>query len=926
MRILAGLSLGGASLTDSDDLPDGRGEIGRAILGPSGLLGDHRRRLGVVASQTPCALRVARWSARLAAVTEAPAFWTTAFAVDPWGVASDLLRWRDELVEAGWDGRRFPNAGARLDALAAAAEICTPELPAGQADLLARVELAMRARIRPLYQRVDLVEPPECWPFLWRRIFEHHGRLGSVVAVIEPELPGAPSDTDLGRLQSHLRNGGAPATPKGDGTLLLLRAETPIECASATAALLRASSADDTVCVRGVEPLILDQALARQGLPALGVSSSKALRPALQVLPLVLDLAFEPKDPCRLLELLTLPVGPLQGRVGRELAGALVERPGIGNDTWKRARASAIELVEKQATKRALEQGIGAADAAKQANARAGELRRRIETWIERPGYAQVPGAPRAALMDLAADVATWARRRAAVESDEPVFSVAAARAEVLVSVLAEDPRAKLTPIQLGQLVQSVSGGGMGVDLTGEVAGRLDHLDAPAALLRPRATVVWWGFVEASAGSIHRAPWRAAEIAALHAAGIHPVDPVVEARADALSWRRVVLAATRRLVLVAPCSQGGAPTALHPLWDELFARMGGSDQVLAALTLADRDLLRQAKVAGGSVALPGVRSPAPLDPPRMRDKWLVRKGLLAARDRHSASSLEALLGCPLRFVLTYHARLDEGGVIGLPAEHLLYGSLGHELARRLFQDADNLPPRRELADRAGELFDALVAEEAAQLLQGGMKRERAQLRAQIVRSMVGLGQLLRGGRLRVVAIEQECSARWREREIGGRLDLLLADSGGRDVVLDLKWGRTRYRIKLEEGFALQLAVYAFLRKAAKRAKAFPPAGYFSLREAALLAIEPEAFGESQPVYGPTLEETWKRAERTIPEVEKMLLSGTVPANGPNAPVELAEVLGIPGDRPGKHLLFRPGMACEYCVHDGVCGARWEGWS
>ena len=53
MRILAGLELGGATLTALDDLGVGRGVIGEAVWGRAELLRDLELRLGLATAEEP---------------------------------------------------------------------------------------------------------------------------------------------------------------------------------------------------------------------------------------------------------------------------------------------------------------------------------------------------------------------------------------------------------------------------------------------------------------------------------------------------------------------------------------------------------------------------------------------------------------------------------------------------------------------------------------------------------------------------------------------------------------------------------------------------------------------------------------------------------------------------------------------------------
>src|SRR5690606_37340940 len=95
----------------------------------------------------------------------------------------------------------------------------------------------------------------------------------------------------------------------------------------------------------------------------------------------------------------------------------------------------------------------------------------------------------------------------------------------------------------------------------------------------------------------------------------------------------------------------------------------------------------------------------------------------------------------------------------------------------------------------------------------------------------------------------------------GRLDLRVEDGAGRPAVLDLKWGQGKYRARLVEGRALQLAVYARAVKAALKQEHTPPAGYFALSAGRTLAAD-ERMKPSVVLEGPSLDLTLSRANAT----------------------------------------------------------------
>jgi hypothetical protein len=61
---LASLLVGGAALTEHDDLPTGVGRLGQPVWSPRQLIGDLELRLGLPTPQANEAVRVQRWSRR----------------------------------------------------------------------------------------------------------------------------------------------------------------------------------------------------------------------------------------------------------------------------------------------------------------------------------------------------------------------------------------------------------------------------------------------------------------------------------------------------------------------------------------------------------------------------------------------------------------------------------------------------------------------------------------------------------------------------------------------------------------------------------------------------------------------------------------------------------------------------------------------
>jgi len=899
MTPLVGALFKGATLTEHDDLAPGAALVGKPVWGPTALLANLELRLGLPTPDVSDAVRVQRWSRRLGEVqATTPRFYTESYRVDPLGTATALLRMRDELVAAGWNGEPL-RRGDRLETFC---ELETgAALPPGTADRIRRVEDELRrVRVRVL-EGLRLAEPVAVWPARWQRVFALLEEIGVPVRVADVSL-SSNGDTDLGRVQALLRGEAVRGTPalKGDGSLIVLRAETSSELAPALASLLRAWDEPSAAIIRGGDAHTLADALVAQGLASVGVVCASSWRPAAQVLPLAIELAFEPRDPYRVLELLTLPIGPFEGMVGRELAGALASAPGIGGPPWQEAKETIAAYTKEDAAARLA----------------------RIAEWLETPGHEAT--APRSALLAVANRVRTWLQARLSHEREKEasparinVLGVAFAQAQAFHEALSHDPREGLDLVAARLLVEQISES-VGLELSAEQAGRIDPVDTPAGLRVGRDLVVWWHCVSGTEWRPSARPWRRSEIAALRGAGVVLADPAERLAAEASGWRQAVLASRRRLVLAMPRWAVGEALEPHPIWDEIVARVGAEDADVARVTVEARSLLQGTP----SICRADVVDLGPLSLPEARAEWHLDGAKLAPSVRHSASSLDALVGCPLRWVLTYRAGLREGTIASISDGPLLNGTLGHRLVESL-HNAGALNRSGELSTHIDAHLGRLLREEAAVLLRPGMTFELAQLRKQLATSVTGLADLLSASKLTVVEVESRVVVSWRAGELEGRLDLLLKDAKGREVVLDLKWGRKRYRDLLVAGQALQLAVYAAARRIETKAKTMPPAAYFSLSRGEVLALENGPFAGARTIAGPALDETWAKLERTVDRVEEALSKGQVVVTGVRSSRPLLEALRIREADRARNLEPTPGAACDYCPHGAICGRSWE---
>lgn len=937
MKPLVGWGLGGGCIRSRAAGESAR--LGEPTWSRGGLLRDLELRLGLPQGEESAAVRVPSWSKRLAAhvasacADSATPFYAASFAADSLGTAKMLLAWRDELLDAGWNGKPVAAGGDRLEALAALEALTDEPLPRGRADRVVLVENELHSSSKHrIYDGLVLVEDRALWSARWRSIFdllEARGvrvtQLTTTFASATAASSGPPPESDLGILQRMLR-GELPSrrskegsAVKGDGTLLLLRGDTPSELAELTAALLVTHRAGASV-VRCADPETLETAFARHGLPQQGHDGSSAWRPAMQLLPLALELAYEPRDPYRVLELLTLPVGPLQGQLGAMLARAVSKQPGVGGTEWGRQKAKAAERLHASRLRIRIAEGMPEAAAILDADAYVADRMQRVADWVEAPG-AGADGAKRASLLAIAKRVATFLQLRLAATEDGDTYGAAYSQARAMTDALAREHRDPVSREDMRHLLDSVVRGAESLTLTVECAGRIDHVDHPAALLAPAYTVVFWSFVGGTERRPARPPWQRAERAALEAAGVVFPDPGKLLSVESESWRRGILAARARVIFVVPSTIKGTAVAAHATWDEVAARLGLDDEKAAAcLTRSPQGML-----TGREEALVPLADVAPLPLPEARHAWALPVSRLAADGllQTSATALDVLASCPLRFVLAQHAKLRAGALAKVAGGPLLNGSLGHRLVEELHRENAFALENDQLAARATAVLSTLLETEGATLLLEGAGFERAQLVPQLVSAMLELRRYLTSSGWRIAAVEEVVETSSAIGTLRGRLDVRLVNDGGKQAVLDLKWGEASYRALVEGGRAVQLAAYVRAIHGTGSKHSLPPAGYFALGSGKVITADAR-MNAARTLEGPTLDDTWRRVEKTARAVQASLRDGKVYVAATKRAPALLQALAIPeSEQPTHYTLGKPGDACNYCDYPAICGKAWE---
>ncbi|MBV9673712.1 MAG: hypothetical protein JO076_12945 [Verrucomicrobia bacterium] len=169
MKITFGLDL------DGYQDPETRDRFNELICGPKGFLRILELRLGLVSKPASAAVRVAQYHDLLKKVESTkPRFYSQSFRKDAFSTAETVLRWRDELILAGWNGSADPNQGPRLRDLAEVEGIAEAKLSPGFGDRV-RLILAELDRRDAKLDSVGVIENREHIPLLLRKLLNKLG-------------------------------------------------------------------------------------------------------------------------------------------------------------------------------------------------------------------------------------------------------------------------------------------------------------------------------------------------------------------------------------------------------------------------------------------------------------------------------------------------------------------------------------------------------------------------------------------------------------------------------------------------------------------------------------------------------------------------------------------------------------------------------
>jgi hypothetical protein len=814
--------------------------LGMSVQGPQALVSTLELQLGLAPATASMPERVVQMRECLAQEAKGR-FYEKSFEADQIGTAETLLGWRDLWHEHGWTGGFGSGASSRLQDMAAVEALAATRVSPSIGQRLSQIALRLAVR-KPQIEAIELLEPVTELPMRWQQV------LSKLKVVQLPALAGqAPAGTVLYDLQAALRElsqGKAPQTisRRDDGTVRLVRSDSKLAAAAWLANEIVLNGCARSVVVAEQEGAALDAALVAAGGAQLGFSEPSAFRPALQLLPLILRLLWEPLDLYALTQFATLPIGPISRFARREIAQKLSEAPGVSGQKW----TDLLKAVE-----------------AHHGDELAPAVLKEIAFWVEHQRFDPEQGAPLSDVYDRVDRLSSFFSAR--LMDDDPArrasWLAGLEQSEAMLKTLTslDSQGVKLIKEELLErlVVQVASAGASDPTMTARVGAGAAVTD-PQALIEEFDAVYWYQMEAVPLPRRH--PWTSPELQALRQSGADLPDVATLLKRQAASWTRPVFAAKKTLTLMLPPEAQES----HPFWTTLKPLFEEWD--IAQLL----DVLKSQPAPGTSI-VPHKQLP------RQRRWWSLQPGSITWTGDNSYSSLEKLIFDPHQWVLQYPAKLRSSALMDLPGDFRLLGNLAHCVVERLYKNADALS-WNEAAVLAwfDATLPAVVAEEGAVLLMKGKVAEFESFRLRLRPAIARLHEHLQASNAVRISTEVDLEVTLSRGRIKSRADLMMERSDGHHAVVDLKWaGDKKYRAKLQDGTHVQLAVYAKLAHA--RDGRWPSVAYFILVSGQLFTSSGDVFLNADPVRGGNVStrELWGQVELAWEWRHKQIEAGQI---------------------------------------------------
>lgn len=541
---------------------------------------------------------------------------------------------------------------------------------------------------------------------------------------------------------------------------------------------------------------LMDNWLHMAGRPTSGSLVEADNNLVLQMLPLGIRLFQTPLNIKSLIDYLTLPISPLEGKFRYGLADKVAEKCGfynkechdLINDYLNGKKPSRIEKAE--------------------------ERQKRMDTFLPCLVRQKQEAVDMPSLQRYLAALQTWANQRAMMlqekEEDEKTMQQLfhlAYLIEVLMLLLQDHNTDTIRYEEVEQLVNGLYEVSSTRQYYAE-AGCQEVVQTPADILTDARRILWFN---PAAADNHRLAlsW----LTAVERKSMEKMIPIWKEEDERQAYYQTLLGtlnrATEEITIITMDEYKGEPNPLSSILLRMQSENEHFEEQYVSTPEVTKTLMEEICPVDNAITKPYA------DIPHIE---LIATKL---RKKESASSLSSLIEYPLDYAFNYIAHISPMGSASLPHIYTLEGTTAHAVIAELFapREGESL---QAMAERVKTEYDSVFTEQVqaygALLLLPEYILEQKYFFERLRLCISHLADILVENQLRVTHCERSISnpLNFLEGEedivIDGFIDFTLEDADGNSIIFDFKWTRSKshYQDLLRDNKSLQLALYAAL--------------------------------------------------------------------------------------------------------------------
>lgn len=856
-------------------------EAGSIICGPMSLLGHLETALGIPPPKGRYLQRLMDYLRAMEQVRGEHDFYAKSIEIAPLATARLVLKMRDELREAGWDGLNDRSKPERIASLARV-EIPFSRMQGISSCVSRRIETIIK-ELRSCPKRIakiTVTDPPDLLPRCWVDLLTE---LNSDFTNPLPRETISSKRTSLAYLQASLLNE-ASAPPSYDQTVKLITCATREKAAHTLASELSSFPMEGVTLIANTKnQALLNHFLRRNDIPrpSAADNSSDCI---LQLVLLYLRMRSPKLDAKAYSEFCLHPTSPVPAILGNALADTIQKKPGYG-EHWQQALTGVLEKCQPD---------------------HQNWIKDSYELWLDRSQL--LPELPTGREITIALEpLVDWVSKEAQLAStaQREIWQSAAHSIQELVTTLDCE---NLPPLEdLDDLLSCwLMSASNGITFNGEV-GSVNHVTSASQLLEASDHIIWWCPPPSPPQSSR---WLPEELEWFDQSEIKILDVNKTSLLQDEIATRAILMARKSLTIYHVAQTDGKLNPQASIHTRIKSYFEGSGIAETGIQVESKDI--------------------PVRPLQKKRRWWnFRDGnLFPSRKIESFSSLNKVVYAPYIWALDYHANIRPGPIFRnrVKESPSNKGSLLHHLAERIFDHGSGIDWRtvneKILHQKIDELFAELCRTEASYYLMPGLEVAKGQLVYNAKRAFWKLITILQNSGIEEISMEEEmdpitfCGT----NKIGGIIDLIARQNAENTAVVDLKLGgKTTRHDEVANNTHLQLAIYGKLML--ENEKTDPATAYFILSNGGtLLSRNKDFFSGVNPVVtknnsnGPDWQRCWSEFEEIYQWRRRQIDQGKleVTSERPDSEEPPDEPCPVGHWEPSEH-------ASPYNIYDALIG-------